>query len=179
MRKLFLTLAKLMGLLLIYRALVNFMQIGFAIGMLIRSEPTQIEQVAAGLVGLTLYVALSLAMAWVLLMKTDWLANKLRVEEDGTSLRLPDRSVLVTGTQLIGLFVLVNAIPSLARALLEARGIWREQVSVHVWSKIIPAALQAALGLWFAMRPSRVVDIIESKNKQTAQAVPPDAGSSP
>ena len=170
MRRLFLVLAKLVGLLQLYWAFVNFMQIGFAVTMMLRSVP--VGQAVSGLIGIVLYFCLSLGMAWMLLARTDWIADKLKILDEGESGILKDDVILRTGAQLIGLYVTVHAIPGFARAILDSRIFLSWHVGIHFWTKIIPAAIQLALGLFFTFKSRKVLEMITDKKDLTEQ---PDA----
>lgn len=171
MRRLFLVLAKLVGLLQVYWAFVNFMQIGFAISMMIRSEPTEVGQVLSGLIGVVLYFSLSLGMAWLLLARTDWIADKLKIRDEGESAVPPDDVILRTGVKLIGLYVTVYAIPGFAKAILESRLFIAWQVGIHFWTKILPAAIQLAIGLFFTFKSSKVLEWITRDKEMPEQQV--------
>lgn len=168
MRKLFLVLAKLVGLLQVYWALVNFMQIGFTLSMIGRSESTHTGQIVVSLIGIGAYFILSLGMAWLLLARTEWLADRVRIQDETDIQGLDKHPVLLAGVKLIGVYVTVYAIPSLVHALLDSQRLWEGQIGLQVWNKIIPAALQLGLGLFLALRSEKVVEVI-TKNKEPAE----------
>jgi len=169
MRRLFLVLAKLVGLLQAYWALVNFMQIGFTLSMVGRSESTHFGQMVVSLVGIGMYFVLSLGMAWLLLARTEWLADKLKVQDEAEIEGLDKHPVLLVGVKLIGVYVAVHAIPSLARSLLDARHLWEGQSGLHLWNKIIPAALQLGLGLFLALKSEKVVQLMARRENGAEQ----------
>ena len=160
-------LAKLVWLLQLYWAFVNFIQIGFSITMMLRSVP--VGQAVSGLIGIVLYFCLSLGMAWMLLARTDWIADKLKIQDEGESGILKDDVILRTGAKLIGLYVTVHAIPGFARAILDSRIFVSWHVGIHFWTKIIPAAIQLGLGLFFTFKSSKVLDLITEKKDLTEQ----------
>lgn len=157
MRRLFVVLAKLVGLLQLYWSLINLMQIGFTLSMVGRADASEFGRVLVSLLGIVVYFALCLVMVWVLLARTEWLADKLRVVDGAEMERLDGLPVLLVGVKLIGVYMTVHAIPSLARALLDASRIWQGQAGLHPWNKTIPAVLQLGLGLFLAMKSARVV----------------------
>jgi hypothetical protein len=173
MRRLFIVLAKLVGLLQLYWALVNFMQIGFTLSMVGRSESTQFGQILVSVIGLGAYFLLSLGMAWLLLARTEWLAGRLRILDDAEIEGLDKHPVLLVGVKLIGVYVTVYAIPSLARALLDAQRLWQGQIGLQVWNRIIPAALQVALGLFLALRSEKVVEVMTKKQERAEPSAAP------
>lgn len=174
MRRLFLVLAKLVGLLQVYWALVNFMQIGFILSMIGRSEPSHFVQLIPSLVGIGLYFALSLGMAWLLLARTEWLADKVKIHDDEAIESLDKHPVLAVGVKLIGVYVTAYSIPSFVRVLLESRQILEGQLPLHLWNKIIPSALQLCLGLFMAMKSDKVIELITRKKDSTEQTSPGD-----
>lgn len=167
MRRLFLVLAKLVGLLQLYWALVGFMQMATIFAVFARGESSQVNQVLISLIGVVVYFALSLGMAWLLLARTEWLADKLRIQDDGQAEELGKHPVLLVGIKLIGIYVTVHAIPSFVRVLLESRQIWEGQVDWYMWNKIVPTALELGLGLFLALKSDIVVDIITGKKELT------------
>ena len=169
MKRLFLVLAKLVGLFQVYWALVNFMQIGFTLSMIGRSESTHFGQIVASLAGIVTYFVLSLGMAWLLLARTEWLADKLKIQDEAEIEGLDKRHILLVGVKLIGVYVTVYAIPSLARELLVSQRLWEGQIGLQVWSKIIPAALQLGLGLYLALKSETVVEIMTKKKNLAEQ----------
>ena len=173
MRRQFLVLAKLVGLLQLYWALDNFMRIGFTLSMIGRSEPTQIGQIAVSLIGIATYFALSLGMAGLLLARTEWLADKLKMADEPEIEGLDQPSVLLVGVTLIGVYVTVNAIPSLSRVLLDARHVWDGQFGLQLCNKIIPATLQLGLGLFLAMKSEKAVALITKKKESVEQNAAP------
>jgi hypothetical protein len=176
MRRLFLVLAKLVGLLQLYWALAGFIQIGPIFTMLhAPSGPIQVEQILTNLIGIVLYFALSLGMAWLLLARTEWLADRLKVQDEGGVDGLDKHPMLLVGVKLIGVYVTVLAIPSLARALLNSWQILAGQIGLRVWHGIIPSALQLGIGLFLALKSDKVVEIITKKEETTKQPTPPNS----
>ena len=161
MRKLFVVLAKLVGFLLIYWTLANFMQVGFMIWVAAKEpDPAEAAKVLIGLAGILVYIALSFVMVWLFLAKTDWLANKLKIGADDMAGEVKEDAVLRVGVRLIGIYVTVFAVPTFVGALLElpeSAGGWQ---ALSTWSKILPTAIQLALGLVLTLKATAVVDRI-------------------
>lgn len=169
MKRLFLVLAKLVGLLQLYWALIIFMQIGFTLRIVGRSESTHVGQILVSLIGIGMYFALSIGMAWILLARTEWLADKLKLHDDGKVEGLDKHPVLLVGVKLIGVYVTVYAIPSLAKALLASRPILEDQAGRQLWNRIVPAALQLGLGLLLAMKSEKVVELMAKRDDGAEQ----------
>lgn len=162
MRRLFLVLAKLLGLLQAYWALgwVGFVQIGVTISMVGRPESTSVGQIVLSLIGIGTYFLMSIGMAWLLLARTEWLADKLRIRDDANIEEFGSHPALAVGVKLIGVYVTVNAVSGLIRTLVDAQRLWEGQVRLHAWNMIIPAALQLGLGIFLALKTEKVVGII-------------------
>jgi hypothetical protein len=160
MRRLFLVLAKLAGLVLVYLALVNVIQIGFTIHVMTGPAAPPGGQAISGALGIFLCFCLSLAMAWLLLARTEWLADRLRIREDAATGIPGDDVILRTGIALIGVYVTVNAIPAFARAILDSGIFLALHEGGRFWSRLLPAAVQLGLGLFCAFRSRRVLDWI-------------------
>ena len=160
MKRHFLVLAKLVGLLQVYWTLANFMQVGFTLSLLGQSSSPHHSQSVVSLIGIATYVVLSFGMAWLLLAQTEWLANILRIQDKIEPEGLCSQPVLLVGVQLIGVFVTVHAIPSLVRALMEVLRYHDEPIGWDTWIKIVPTTLQLGLGLFLALGSRRVVAIV-------------------
>jgi|GEM_PF-2360993 len=162
MRRLFIVLAKIFGLLQFYRALVNFVQIGAAIGTLLSNGRVRYdgEPYIAGLIGVVMYFVISLGVAWILLMRTEWLANKLKVKEEGDFGEIKEGAILRTGAKLIGLYVMAYAIPTFVRNVLDYGAAGTGVFGIFFWTKVIPATLQLALGIFLTIKTDVVLAFI-------------------
>jgi hypothetical protein len=185
MRNLFLVLAKLFGLLQLYYALIGFMQT-VSILLLMRAEVPR--QFYVSLVDAILLLAISMGMAWLLLARTEWLANLLKIREEEESVILDKEAMLLVGVKLIGVYVTVRAIPALTSLmqLREVGWIWERRSVASDWrvlSAIISALLELGLGVLLMLQSSRVVGMI-AERKTIAQTTdepgsqePPKSGS--
>ena len=166
MRRLFIIFAKLLGLLQLYWSLVTFSQIGFGFIMLSRAEQTQAGQIRANLIGVLTYLTLSLGMAWILICRTQLVADRLRIKDESDIAGLDKYPLLAVGIKLIGVYITAHAIPGLVKLLLETPAIWQGQMPLHVWYKMIPTILEVLIGLFLALKSSTVIRIITRKNEQ-------------
>lgn len=176
MRRLFIVLAKLFGLVQIYWTLTYFVQIGFLMGRIVRIPYPSLGQMVVEVIGVIVYTALSAGMAWLLITKTDWLADKLKIgSETVESEGIKEDILLRCGVKLIGLFVTVYAIPALIRALLQSGifgtvdyGVTSQAFSRIAWSfldSVLAPALQLALGLFLALKSAMVIKWITKQSK--------------
>ena len=175
MRRLFIVLAKIIGLLQIYWGLTYLSSISLFISQLAvitSTEPAQPMQYVIQSGGIVFFSLLCFGMAWLLLARTEWLADKLNVQEEGESRELKDDVILRVGIKLIGVYVTVYAIPALAKALSELATFGLGYVkSIGLWTKILPATLQLVLGLFVMFRSDKVVDLVAGNKKLTEEQV--------
>jgi hypothetical protein len=159
MKKLFLVFAKLLGLYQLYTAVMGAMQLTAMVSMS-RIDGTPLTHLALGVAGLLLFVAVSLAIARILIVKTDWLAEKVGIRDDAPVEGLEHVPALAVGICLIGIFVTVQAVPHVARLLLTYRNIWANASRDILWPQMVPSVLQLTLGLFLALQPGRVAGLV-------------------
>jgi hypothetical protein len=159
MRNLFVVVAKLFGLVQVYSALTS---LGIAVGFATQvagAEPTHIgQQVIINVTIISFYSILSFGLAWLLLCRTEWLADRLAIQCDGTRVEMTGADILHVGTKLIGIFVIVRALPDLVRVLIESR-IWTqgEVLGLYTWSKVVSSVLEVTLGLVLVLKTRTIL----------------------
>ena len=156
MRQLFLVLAKLFGVLQLFYGLVGFVHIGFSMYNM-RAEMSRSVYILATMLDATIFLVVSMGVAWLLLARTEWLADKLRIEEEAKPAGFDMEPLLFVGVTLIGVYVTIHAIPALAGALVELR--WMESSS-HVWDKITSSVVQLGLGIVLMLWSPKVIGLI-------------------
>lgn len=172
MRRLFIVLAKIFGLLQLYWALATFMQVGFAISMMSRSSVMDDGgQYIAGLAGTVIYFVVSVGVALILLIRTDWLADKLKIQADGESGEIKEGTLLRSGVKLIGVYIVAHAIPSFARTVTDYGLLAGGILESHFWTRIIPAVLPLVLGTLLAIRADRVLALITKAEQAEGKRV--------
>ena len=168
MKKLFVVFAKLLGLVQLYLALLTATQLVVMLGMVVRTDQIPLRDVLLGGVGLAIYLAVSLAIAWLLLAKTDWLAAKVGIRDETPIEGLERLPALIVGICLIGVFVTVESLPRLARILIDLQRAWHYGPHQLIWGQLAPVLLQLLLGLVLALRPNTVVGWIARKSAPPA-----------
>ena len=163
MKKLFLVLAKLLGVVQLYMALMTATQLVVMLGMVVRTDQIPLRSVLLGGVGLAIYLAVSLGIAWILIARTDWLAAKVGIQDDTPVEGLERLPALLVGICLIGIFVTVESLPRLARILIDLQRAWQYGPQHLIWGQMTPVLLQLFLGLVLALRPNTVVGWIARK----------------
>ncbi len=160
MRKLFLVFAKLLGLFQLYTVLVNVAPLAFMLGAFYHEDSATLAEILAGVSGYLVYLAVSLAIAWVLLAKTGWLADKAGVRDETPVPDLDRVPALRVGITLLGIFVTVQGIPPLARGLIQYSRLGTPFLRPAIWNHILPSGLQIALGLFLALKPAAVARLV-------------------
>lgn len=164
MKKLFLVFSKLLGLVQLYMALLTSTQLVVMLGMVARTDQIPLRGVLLGGIGLAIYLAVSLAIAWLLLARTDWLAAKVGIRDETPVEGLERLPALIVGICLIGVFVTVEALPRLARILIDLQRAWHYGPHQLIWGQLAPVLLQLFLGLVLALRPDEVAGRIVRKS---------------
>jgi hypothetical protein len=170
MKPLFLVLAKLTGLLHLYWTLTGLTQVGVMFSTMGRLESTSLGGMLIPVVGLAIYLLLALGIAWMLLVRTDWLAGKLGIQ-DPTAIASPSpQSFFLVGVRLIGVYVSVFALPALVRALVTTQQIWAHLDRPHVASTLISPILSLLLGLLLTFKGGWVVARISRPDAASTSA---------
>jgi len=170
MRKLFIAVARVFGILQVYYGLAYVTSIIPIIQMFARATSSQSEEVAVTsfsgeslpytLIGLLCTLVLTFGVAWLLLFRTTWLADKLKIPEERESDGLAKDTILLTGVMFIGLYVTVKAAPTLVSACFRPAyyGGW-------FFSSVLSPVLKLALGLLLAIRPRLVLSLLAKGEK--------------
>jgi hypothetical protein len=156
MRPLFLVLAKLTGLLHLYWTLGGIVQMFVLFGTMGSIGPGKSASALIPSLGFAAYVALALGLTWILLAKTDWLADKLGIPADAPMERPTHAVLLRVGIQLIGAFAIVQALPALARALVSLQQTGGLTSRFVHWHSGVAPLVQLALGLFLAFRANTI-----------------------
>ena len=159
MKKLFLVFAKLLGLIQLYTALMGVTQMAILMTMISRDASPSLAGILSNISGLAIYLVVSLAIAWGLLAKTEWLAGKVGLSDEAPVEGLERVPALVVGIALIGIFVTVRSLPPLVRALFEFQQTWNSSQPLAL-RQLAPVALQLALGLVLALKPGAIAALV-------------------
>jgi hypothetical protein len=164
MRRLFLVLAKLVGLMQAFQAFMALIQIGGTVNALLGSSPARayFPSLYGSIIGLFVSFPLSIALAWLLLFRTEQVADFLRVGPDEPVPAFRRDVLLNVGVKLIGLYLAAEAIPSLARWLYEARYFAERRMpnSFYTWAGILQPALAIVVGIVLIAKTRQIVSLI-------------------
>ena len=161
MRRIFIVLAKLIGLLQIYWGLTYVATITLLFGQISRMDASEAGQFFIQLVGILVYGFLAFGMAWLLLARTEWLADRLGIQADEHPIVLSEDIALQAGMKLVGVYFFVRAVPAVVRSILQASssGLWGRH-SVSIWTTMVPNVLQVVLALLLLIRTPYVLRLV-------------------
>jgi len=170
MRNVFTALTKLIGL---WIFTLGFPYIGYALGTIMNGWENYMPSHYIPLAGLYLVVTgVCFFFAWLLVFKTDWVADKVRVPRDEGAGIPVERSVLFPmGIQLLGLYFLFMVIPALIWNLTNTPLIaqifypdaYRYREGNEIWKAIgdgLPQILQICLALVCLFKADAIVRVI-------------------
>ncbi len=170
MRKLFIAAAKVFGLLQVYAGLAYvtgiipfvamFTEAGSSSDTVVTSTGFSGVSLPFTIIGLLATLILTFGVAWLLLFRTTWLADKLKLPETEETGTLAKDSILLIGVTLIGVYITVNAAPALVASCFRPSffGGW-------TISSVLLPALRLAFGLLLAIRPRLVLRLLDQGEK--------------
>lgn len=168
MKPLFLVLAKLTGLLHLYWTVALLLQMAMMFSTLGKLGSPETGGTLGTVIATALYCVLAIWIGWTLLVRTDWLADKLGIR-DSVAIQIPaPATLLLVGVQLIGVYVAVDSIPDLVRALIYHRTIAAHLRLFDVISNLLAPLILLLLGLFLAFRASRVVALVSRQENHSA-----------
>lgn len=187
MRTLFIAVGKVFGLLQVYAGLTYVLlmlplmhmvgQASFTVGAVsVSTAPGSTLALTA--TSMTAMLVLTFGVAWLLLFRADWLADRLKIPEKDELSPLNDAVILGVGVRLLGLFAIIQAAPDLidklgtiSSAVQQLMGV-RESMGVGVmertliswvWSSLVPPALKLAFGFLLTLKANTVIKWITGK----------------
>jgi len=193
MRTLFIAISKVIGLLQVYTGLTYIFTILPLMRMLDHHSSSENNALfmrtaygssfALTVTSIAAMLVLTFGVAWLLLFRAEWLADKLKVPEQNDQPPLSGDAILGAGARLLGLFFVVQAAPELAGALAKAisHAQWafgerdvmggesfRQCLFDGVWTGLLRPAIKLGLGLVLALKTETVLSWMNRK-KETAE----------
>jgi hypothetical protein len=190
MRSLFIVTSKMFGLFQVYSTLFYVATVIPLMNMLSSAYASDAEVKTSAGTNIILTtgsiaaaILLALGVAWVLIFRAPWLADKLHIPEHDGEPPFSGSAILGAGTRLIAIFIVIQAAPDLCRAVAEtmtqtqwamsarttmSEGLFQRSVLNGVWTELLPAMLKLFLGLFLAFRTQTVINWIDG-NKGTAE----------
>ena len=193
MRTLFIAVGRVFGLLQAYYGLAYFTSVLPVISMMQRATRDVTEEVTArtfsgttvaltaGSMAATL--ALTFGVAWLLLFRTEWLADKLKVPEHSAQAPLSPDALLHVGAILLGLFVIMQTVPDVVGQLGHAisaighgslrdtmgPGVLQRMIFDGIWSGLVASGIKLTLGLVLVLKTDSVLNWIDRRKQTTEQ----------
>jgi len=173
MRKMFLVAAKLLGLMQLYSMLMSslpFLAVSMNYAETYHPSPIQVLLGGASALVWTIFYGW---FAWLLLFRTDWLADRLKIRDEPGDDRAFDRqAVLPLGVTLIGLYVVIHALPSLITAIMRIQSEWIDRFPEKQRGQLVSVIIQLLLGVWFTFGANQVVSIITRRERPALNPKP-------
>ncbi len=180
MKRLFIVVAKLLGLMQLSQMVIVPLQIAPLFGFFAESGAKDADAVAVrlwALCGFLAYFLLSGALAWVLLARTEWLANRCRIPDSGGEKVPGAETLLRLGTVVVGVYVTVHALPQLGREMSSLFFYFPHMGAMGSANRLLmdalPAAIELALGLYLALRSDHVIRLIDKFQKRPNETAAP------
>ncbi len=155
MRKLFIVVAKLMGLWQLYSAIIITIQSSFYLSSSIQLSTVD-KEIFLTLGLWVLNTAFVFILAWLLIVKTEWLADKFNINDRDDSPSFNAESALQIGIKLIGVYVAVLAMPQFMRRL----RYYSVSVDVTLFLCIGAFFLRLGLGFFLALKTEMIIKFI-------------------
>jgi hypothetical protein len=175
MRSLFIVVCKVYGLMQVYTGLTYIFMVIPTLHILAQrsdsldAETTTVasfhgEQITLTAISLGSMVILTFGIAWVLILRTRWLADRLHIPDSDASQSPSVEILLHAGTKLIGLFLVVQSIPLLAQGLFQIRHML--SFEPYMWSTITLPVIRLLIGLSLVFKTQLIVNFIMTKKGQ-------------
>ena len=170
MKNLFIVGSKLLGILFVYWALIIIPQIGFVTTVLSEQPSGSPGSVPPEVMLLTVFMAFitSILLAALLLFKTERLSQFLKVPSDETSiLKLSFESIIRLGLVLIGVYILIDAMPEITRLIIESFKYSNLLDSFHGVGRLVSLVLRLIMALYIVFYSKHATQIILKYQRAT------------
>ncbi len=107
----------------------------------------------------TSVILVTVIAAWTLIMKAEWLADKLGISDSGLAPHASVRPILYAGIKLVGLYVIIQGIPVFVQGLFYMRH--SPPFGLFVWSTLVPPLLRVGIGLLLVMKTSFIFKTLD------------------
>jgi hypothetical protein len=190
MRTLFIAVSKVFGLLQVYFGLSYMITIIMTMRMMEQTPSaagveTAFQTPSGSIIALTAgsvtgMFLLTFGMAWLLVFRAEWLADKLKIPAQDDHSPLSSDAILGAGARLLALFIIVQSAPELLKATTQAisHAIWsmdthnlmtetafRQSLFYGVLVPVLPPALKLFMGLFLAFRTQKVLAFMDRTKK--------------
>ncbi|MCD6312043.1 MAG: hypothetical protein J7M11_06260 [Elusimicrobia bacterium] len=153
MRKLFIVVARLLGLQQLCSAIILTSMAAFQLSM-IRHFPVSVKDSFGSLGALAVGAPLTLVVCWLLIIKTEWLADKFNINENDNLPFFDNDGVLKIGIKLMGIYIAVLAIPVLVAKLHLYNNV------VSVFATVLAVLFRMAIGFLLVSKTEKIIEYI-------------------
>ena len=190
MRTLFVALGRVYGLVQLYLGVVYVISMLPMLVMMMHtsesgSGPMTLQTFSGTYLMLTkgsmiATLILTLGAAWLLIFRTEWLADKLRLPAYETQPPVSADAIFHAGARLLALFVIIQAAPDLIGKLGLASIITQQYFGVQnamdllstktpvfptLWSTLVAPALKLILGVFLLIRTDAILNWIQKRSR--------------
>jgi hypothetical protein len=178
MRKMFIVFGKLLGLYVLCGAIPTLVEFFWGAVSLLTGANGFLGGLWV-LLSSGAYSAVSLALALVLILKTERLADWVRLKKDEEPASPPSpHTMLVAGAALIGIYSVIFAIPSLVSELLRIRYYPKNWDRPDFVRNLVTYGLQLVLGAVLMVKAEAIAIFVE-KRLPSGRHQPGSAGTEP
>ncbi len=174
MRRLFLVFAKLFGLFQIFSVLQAVVTVFMMLSQMVLKP--SVDAMAYIIVPVVVAVV-EFLFFWIMVFKTEWLADRLGLSDGEIILTVNKDVILNLGIQLVGLYVLITALPSLVGQLaqliyaMQQTGVVVPRLGGIQPNMLVTPALKVVAALVLLLKTSYVVGLIVREQPPVAETV--------
>lgn len=129
-------------------------------------------------------VALAFGLAWLLIFRASWLADKLKIPKQDDQPPISGNTILEVGAKLIAIFVIMHSVPDLLKAVGEilshakwflgvgesyAESFYHKTLFSDIFAGILPGIVKLSFGVFLAIRTQTVLNWIDGRKGMTEQ----------
>lgn len=186
MRTLFIAAGKVFGLLQIYTGLACIASVLPLIRVFCEPSSSTATTVKTfygssftlTAISISSMLILTFGTAWILLFRAEWLADKLKLPEEGDDVPFGTAALLGTGVRLIGIFFVVQSAPQLLSNLCRTISSAQQLISLRnsmgsdvlgralfegIWSGLVAEAVKLTLALLLVFKTDSVLNLLQRK----------------
>jgi len=174
MRKLFIVLAKIVGLYQMYIGLAYFSSTLMFFKVAGSCSSGDVGNLIFTGVTLFAFALLYFWFVWALLVRTEWLADKMGIKSDDILPTLNRDAALTVGFKLIGIYIFVLALSTLARVVVNSMefpvGI-NSSAKKYMLKYSIPAIIKTVVAVVLLIRTDWILKVVKKGEAASNRAI--------
>jgi hypothetical protein len=172
MRKLFIVLAKIVGLYQMYIGLAYFSSTLMLFKVAGTCSPGEGMSLIFAGVALFGFALLYFWFVRVLLIRTEWLADKIGIKSDDALPTLDKDTALTIGFKLIGIYIFIAALSTLARLVVDSTSYPSSMnINGYIWKYSIPTVMKSIVALILLIRTDWVLRMVKKGEDASNRAI--------